>query len=1135
MRPAFLKKMIAVVLGLSLIMNFDFYSQAVEINENTTLDTVVEEVIQSDADSNVEILEDGVVPAEDLGVTDPIGETNPIDETDPTDESNLDDETDETDDETDETDDETIEIIDEETPEAGSLDEELLLEEEFFAYYYDGSIQINVSAPIGVLPKGTVLVVSPISDQGTGNLSEEDAKIQDKYDQMLAAMNTAGSDFADFLAYDISFWLEDEEIEPNGDVSVDMQFIQSLLTDEGAEEGIVSEEQIEVLHVDESGAEPVLEQLQAEASVTIDGDGNLSNVQFMSDEFSMFLIGLNNSGYLVNNSPYVSVVSGRDDISRLDSIIGDNKAHYKIDIYVNGRFTKEYPRDDRYFRIDTDNITSDTFTITPDSDYTISQVRFVNGDGKLFGSSLTGSIAASNMTLGSKFNRLNIFLVGSTPEVYNTIGTVSTKGKITLNLFDYDTLDSSNNVNGNTGINAGKDLRFSNPNSYWGNATDWEERNYWTGSSQVRQGIIQSTLTNGYPKLSGGTNQSLDYLFSMNPNIGKTSIENVDNLFVLNDGYYVYDSDVNYAFYDTSSANASKNFAVYETGEGTPGFFPFIKQPNSKGLVSELHYFGLTMEAAFIQPLNGTVKNNSGTALPMVFDFSGDDDVWVFIDGDLALDLGGIHGTAIGSINFNTGVVTINNPGTTVSSNQVVTKTFSQIFSGSSTQINSNGRFYDGTAHTIKLFYLERGNDASNCKIKFNLPVIEKNSINISKKVSNINTAIPNDTEYQFRLYTKEPTASTYTLMSPGTTYYIYENDNLISTNTLGPDSIFKLKQNQTARFIEIPVIMQYRIEEINVDSNKYLKVNIGNGSDGTDYPFNASTSSAGVTNYSVADNPMVVFNNYAKTQEMTLEKLISSGTTTDTFKIKLTFGSGDSVYKGTYRKNGANSTVYNADDTISVNVGDKIIINNVPIGIIFKVQETNLGALNASGIIYDNPIITSVEDSGFGVTGFSTNIVNASATATVMSGKNAYIKITNVRALGNLRINKQIDKANLLNGDPIFTFKIERLGANGTTILETLYRTVRFSTIGTINEKYVLLSNIPVGQYRVTELDTMRFNLISAQPQVATVYGGSTPAQVNLVNHRDTTENYSHTDVVVNEFTIGTDGTITINKNTLK
>ena len=134
MRPAFLKKMIAVVLGLSLIMNFDFYSQAVEINENTTLDTVVEEVIQSDADSNVEILEDGVVPAEDLGVTDPIGETNPIDETDPagetdpTDESNLDDETDETDDE-------TIEIIDEETPEAGSLDEELLLEEEFFAYY----------------------------------------------------------------------------------------------------------------------------------------------------------------------------------------------------------------------------------------------------------------------------------------------------------------------------------------------------------------------------------------------------------------------------------------------------------------------------------------------------------------------------------------------------------------------------------------------------------------------------------------------------------------------------------------------------------------------------------------------------------------------------------------------------------------------------------------------------------------------------------------------------------------------------------------------------------------------------------------------------------------------------------------
>ena len=90
---------------------------------------------------------------------------------------------------------------------------------------------------------------------------------------------------------------------------------------------------------------------------------------------------------------------------------------------------------------------------------------------------------------------------------------------------------------------------------------------------------------------------------------------------------------------------------------------------------------------------------------PIIFEFSGDDDLWVFIDGKLAMDIGGIHQPTSGTINFQTGVVTVNG----------------------STQMNAsafNSRFpdlNDGKHHTLQVFYIERGGCDSNCKIQFNL------------------------------------------------------------------------------------------------------------------------------------------------------------------------------------------------------------------------------------------------------------------------------------------------------------------------------------------------------------------------------------------------------------------------------
>lgn len=127
-------------------------------------------------------------------------------------------------------------------------------------------------------------------------------------------------------------------------------------------------------------------------------------------------------------------------------------------------------------------------------------------------------------------------------------------------------------------------------------------------------------------------------------------------------GTYSYDSDENYAYYDIdSSRNTEKNFIVYERskykGEGmrhVASFMPYSSWDD--GASQNKFAFGMMISFEFLQPKNGKINGQD-----MVFSFSGDDDVWVFIDNKLVLDLGGVHERATGSINFANGEVYVNN------------------------------------------------------------------------------------------------------------------------------------------------------------------------------------------------------------------------------------------------------------------------------------------------------------------------------------------------------------------------------------------------------------------------------------------------------------------------------------------
>lgn len=182
-----------------------------------------------------------------------------------------------------------------------------------------------------------------------------------------------------------------------------------------------------------------------------------------------------------------------------------------------------------------------------------------------------------------------------------------------------------------------------------------------------------------------------------------------------------------YYLKDVGHQDWSKNVNSSSNTSGvsnTYGFFPF-NETAAKCSASNYNYgFGTKLEFKFRLTEDGQVVGTDGSQHPIKFNFSGDDDVWVYVDGKLALDVGGAHGKVTGQIDFKNKIATVSNTkkSQNESSNEGAPTTSSVEIKGS----NSD-------EHTLTMFYMERGMWESNMKVSFNFP--DENEFAVEKKV----------------------------------------------------------------------------------------------------------------------------------------------------------------------------------------------------------------------------------------------------------------------------------------------------------------------------------------------------------------------------------------------------------------
>ena len=310
----------------------------------------------------------------------------------------------------------------------------------------------------------------------------------------------------------------------------------------------------------------------------------------------------------------------------------------------------------------------------------------------------------------------------------------------------------------------------------------------------------------------------------------------------IQDGVYAIDSAGNYITNQTNvlgqelpDTNPRKGEKLYDLGKNT-----------------EVDYFfGMEMEAGFTQTANGL----DAWGHDIIFEFSGDDDFWFYVDGELVLDLGGVHSAMTGSINFRTGEVKSGRGNSTLYdifrsnyeerglSEAEIAQKLEEIFEEKQVNGSTVRVFKDYTNHDMKMFYMERGAGASNLHMRFNLAAVKPGSFILSKKLSGTENENNDLVEFPYQIcyYTLEDGHSVLhylgeeegdtdrVVYAGGTAKVRYQESFTPAGGTRSYNHVFFLKPGQSAEVNMPDNTRSYYVVECGVNPDVYDRVSANN------------------------------------------------------------------------------------------------------------------------------------------------------------------------------------------------------------------------------------------------------------------------------------------------------------------
>lgn len=386
----------------------------------------------------------------------------------------------------------------------------------------------------------------------------------------------------------------------------------------------------------------------------------------------------------------------------------------------------------------------------------------------------------------------------------------------------------------------------------------------------------------------------------------------------------------------------------FNSGESGYGFFPFNNNTinhTDKDVRNDLNYgFGMALSVDFTVPEKGKIDDQDVT-----FTFTGDDDVWIYIDGKLVVDLGGDHKDASCTLNFANNSTTY---ATGLNSKSVTSA--SSVYSLTDVMKGST----KNTVHKLQMFYMERGLIESNLQVEFSFTPVD-NKLTTTKTVNTVNVndgikdAVAAADSFTF---TNVNNGSSNTDHSPlgSKEYFLTEKSGSTSSSISGADGSYSMKNGSSAVFTNITDVgNRLTVSEsmndsfIKYSSSTYSVTDVNNGiqkgsGSGTsaNFLFKNEVNEKHATDYKV---------DFVNTPQLSNLDVSKSAFDKDgnpitnisyNFTVYLSFDGGATYnqYPLDYTINGAEYTADNG--TFALKGGETAVFPNIPVGTKYKIVE---------------------------------------------------------------------------------------------------------------------------------------------------------------------------------------------------